>query len=424
MLALAPSALLLFSLLAPSQAIRIGLDFSLKAKIQDSEKVAAAWYAGWHSDEGFPLSSVPWDKYTYLTYSFAETTEDTRLLTLNKSNPEVLPQFVKAAHEHGVGALVSLGGWAGSRFFSTAVATPENRTTFVNTVVSLAQEYSLDGIDFDWEYPNNQGIGCNAIAVNDTVNFLLFLQELRQHPVGSQLLLTAATSITPFRDAEGNPSEDVSAFAEVLDYIAVMNYDIWGSWSVGVGPNAPLNDTCAAPENQQGSAVLAINAWTAAGIPASQLILGVPGYGHSFTVNQTAAFKNGSDTELASYPAFNASVRQQGDAWDDEPGPDVCGVEQPYGGNFNFWSIIKAGYLNEDGTPKDGVPYRFDECSRTAYVYDAERQLMISFDDVPSFAAKGKFIADMGLAGFALWEAGGDYNSLLLDSIRDAAGIC
>ncbi|EEB87540.1 hypothetical protein MPER_15078, partial [Moniliophthora perniciosa FA553] len=140
--------------------------------------------------------------------------------------------------------------------------------------------------------------------------------------------------------------------------------------------------------------------------------------------NQTAAFKNGYDTELASYPAFNASVHQQGDAWDDEPGPDVCGVEQPYGGNFNFWSIIKAGYLNEDGTPKDGIPYRFDECSQTAYVYDAERQLMISFDDAPSFTAKGKFIADMELAGFALWEAGGDYNSLLLDSIRDAAGFC
>lgn len=34
-------------------------------------KVAAAWYAGWHADAGFPLSEVPWSKYTHLTYSFA-----------------------------------------------------------------------------------------------------------------------------------------------------------------------------------------------------------------------------------------------------------------------------------------------------------------------------------------------------------------
>jgi hypothetical protein len=34
-------------------------------------KVAAAWYAGWHAKNGFPLSKVPWSKYTHLTYAFA-----------------------------------------------------------------------------------------------------------------------------------------------------------------------------------------------------------------------------------------------------------------------------------------------------------------------------------------------------------------
>ena len=35
------------------------------------EPVAAAWYAGWHATEGFPLSDISWDKYTTLIYSFA-----------------------------------------------------------------------------------------------------------------------------------------------------------------------------------------------------------------------------------------------------------------------------------------------------------------------------------------------------------------
>ena len=68
---------------------------------------------------------------------------------------------------------------------------------------------------------------------------------------------------------------------------------------------------------------------------------------------------------------------------------------------------------------------------------------MVSYDDPTSFgelliqcslinsfscypplpAAKGKFIASKGLAGFALWEAYSDHNDLLVDSIRSASGM-
>ncbi|KAH0828077.1 hypothetical protein J3R83DRAFT_3733 [Lanmaoa asiatica] len=63
-----------------------------------------------------------------------------------------------------------------------------------------------------------------------------------------------------------------------------MNYDVWGSWSSAVGPNSPLNDTCASPADQVGSAVSAVKAWTAAGVPVDQIVLGVASYGHSFSV--------------------------------------------------------------------------------------------------------------------------------------------
>lgn len=48
---------------------------------------------------------------------------------------------------------------------------------------------------------------------------------------------------------------------------------------------------------------------------------------------------------------------------------------------------------------------------------------MVSFDNAQSFTAKGKFIKQMGLRGFAMWEAGGDFHDVLLDSIRLSAGI-
>lgn len=133
-------------------------------------------------------------------------------------------------------ALLSIGGWTGSQHFSSAVATDATRTKFVAAVVGIAQKYKLDGIDFEyvnqlhlrnlsyfifdsWEYPGKQGIGCNEIdEVNDSANFLSFLQALRKDPFGSKLIISTAVGITPFA-ANGAPMKDVSAFAKYIDFI-------------------------------------------------------------------------------------------------------------------------------------------------------------------------------------------------------------
>ncbi|KAG6817892.1 hypothetical protein H0H87_001724 [Tephrocybe sp. NHM501043] len=388
-----------------------------------SNKVATTWFAGWHSTTGFALSNVTWAKYTHLTYAFAETTADVHTLDMSGSNPDLLPKFVSEAHKHGVKALVSIGGWTGSRFYSSNVATAAKRAAFVKTVSQFAKKYSLDGVDFDWEYPNNQGIGCNAISSTDTVNFLSFLQLLRADPVGKSLILTAATAIAPFMNADGVPSSNVAGFAKVLNFIAVMNYDIWGPWSPTVGPNAPLKDSCATSANQAGSATTAVAKWTAAGIPHNQLLLGVPAYGHSFRVRKAQAFTSGSATTLTSYPQFDSSAPPVGDSWDDAAGVDVCGNTQAQGGVINFWGLIANGFLNKDGSVKSGIVSAYDTCSETPYVYNPKTEVMVSYDNVKSFAAKGTFIKEKALAGFAMWEAGGDYDNILINSIRHSAGF-
>ena len=249
-------------------------------------------------------------------------------------------------------------------------------------------------------------------------------------------MLSAAVSLGPFVGADGNASTDVSAFAGVLDFIEVMNYDVWGSWSTAVGPNAPINDTCAPPADQQGSAVSAIKAWTTAGMPASQIVLGVPSYGHSFSVPPASAFgtnitdatttvsaASSDPTTLVAYPAFNATNQPVGDAWDSPPAVDVCGVLEAQGGVFDFWGLVAGGLLNADGSVAPGIASRFDDCSQTAYVYNATSQVMVSYDSAKTFAAKGEFIKNNNLRGFAMWEAGGDFNDILLDSILEGAGI-
>jgi len=224
--------------------------------------------------------------------------------------------------------------------------------------------------------------------VDDSANFLSFLQKLRS--MAPSLILSAAVQLSPFRGADGQPMSDVSEFAKVLDYIGslflafplshlfltvspeIMNYDVWGSFTPTVGPNAPLNDSCAPPADQQGSAVSAVQAWSKAGFPKNQIILGVPSYGHSFRVKRCEALDTSGKLQL--YPVFNKTDQPAGDKWDGTAGGvDICGNPNVVGGIFDFWGLIDAGFLGPNGTAAPGIYHTFDECSKTVRTLNTHR---------------------------------------------------
>ncbi|KAH9174721.1 glycoside hydrolase [Lactarius sanguifluus] len=328
----------------------------------DSNAVAATWYASWHSSD-FTLQDVSWPKYSNVIYAFATTTPDVNVLGLEDSDKELLPQFVQAAHENSVKAIPPM----------------QTGRPFAQAVMKLVSTYNLDGVSFDWEYPNKQGIGCNIISTDDSANFLSFLQTLRSQDRCTELdHLCCGSPSNHLLVPDGNPMTDVSEFAKVLNYIEVMNYDVWGSWS---------------NMNQEGSAVSAVKAWSTAGFPANQIILGVASYGHSFHVNKSSALDASGNIQL--YAPFDKSQQPAGDKWDDTADGVDC-----------------------DGTVANGIEYVFDNCSKTPYVYNSTSQVMVSFDDAASFTAKGHYIKDAGLAGFALWQTGGDSEDILLDAIK------
>lgn len=102
----------------------------------------------------------------------SETTPDvTKLNGDIDDEKDVLTDLVKTAHEkvifhfvlhiqrvtlthlsllQDVKVLISVGGWTGSRFFSSHVATAENRTKFVKTITGLKTTYNVDGVDFEY----------------------------------------------------------------------------------------------------------------------------------------------------------------------------------------------------------------------------------------------------------------------------------
>ncbi|KAG2351878.1 hypothetical protein BDR07DRAFT_1441090 [Suillus spraguei] len=91
-----------------------------------------------------------------------------------------------------------------------------------------------------------------------------------------------------------------------------MDYDVWGSLSKHVRPNAPLNDTCTSSANRQGSAISAIKVWTRRHAAINQIVLGVHPTGiHSryFPLPLASLAKK----TLAAYPAFEASKQPLGD---------------------------------------------------------------------------------------------------------------
>lgn len=113
------------------------------------------------------------------------------------------------------------------RYFSSAVANQQSRATFVKNIVTLYQTFNLDGIDIDWEYPGRQGAPGNKWHPSDADNFLLFLQLLRSL-LPPTARISAAVDTTTFTASDGKPMTDVSKLGQLLDWVLIMNYDVWG----------------------------------------------------------------------------------------------------------------------------------------------------------------------------------------------------
>ena len=184
------------------------------------------YYPDWSSSY-LPPESVDFSKFDVIDFAFALPTADNDLQFTQSDSPDLLGRLVSTAHAAGKRVKLSIGGWTGSTYFSTICASSDSRSSFVQNILKAYNSYGLDGIDIDWEYPNTQGAGGNAVSSDDAANLLTFLQELRSAlPQGA--LISAATQVWPFAGPDGQPLSDVSAFADVLDWILVMNYDIWG----------------------------------------------------------------------------------------------------------------------------------------------------------------------------------------------------
>jgi GH18 family chitinase len=200
-----------------------------------------------YATEGIVPAVIPYDKLTNINYSFLTPKEDGSFNSLN--NSWKLKEIVGTGHQHNVQVSISVGGWGWDAQFEEMAARAESRSAFVQNLKSLVDEYQLDGVDMDWEYPD---------PGQSSQNFLALIKELRL-AFPDKLLTTAVVSYGD-EHGLGIPSESF----ELFDFVNIMTYD---------GPDHGTME-----QFEKG-----LSYWSGRGLPKEKVVMGVPFYGHPDT---------------------------------------------------------------------------------------------------------------------------------------------
>lgn len=190
------------------------------------------------------LNPVWADSLTDIIYFSAEPHADGTLDTsrLSKESWQSLQQLKV---ERGLRLHLSIGGWERSTGFAPMTADLLTRQKFIGALTEFALAHHLDGVDFDWEFPNGKA---------EFKDYISLLTETKAAFARQNLLVSVA--LTP------DPNFPLADFA-VVDRVHLMSYD-----------RAAKHATF---EQAMKDAQLLLDV----GIPAARIILGVPFYGRN-----------------------------------------------------------------------------------------------------------------------------------------------
>ncbi|KAJ2159827.1 hypothetical protein GGF46_002718, partial [Coemansia sp. RSA 552] len=352
--------------------------------------------------------------YTYINIAFGIPQADGSIQF--PDGEDWMPDTISQMHEAGANVLVSLGGWTGSQYFSGIVADEAASETFITNIVTMMKDKELDGIDIDWEYPGKEGAKCNTFdAAADSENFLKFLQALRtaidaEYPGEQAKIITAAVGVEPWY-SNGQPMTDLSEYAEVVDFVHLMAYDIMGGFSETTGPNAPLLPD---PNGSAISFSTAIDAWTGAKWPPEKMTAGLAFYGHSMTIT------GGSAEAPESQYQPKESTLPQGDQ-DDATYAEPCDGTDGYSGQWQWKNLRAQEVLTSPAEAAEPWIRTFDETTMTPWLYNGETKMYISYDDPESIQAKLDCAKEKGIAGVMVWAMSND-NGELIDVLTQWQG--
>ena len=160
-------------------------------------------------------------------------------------------QTLQMLHEmrtaYGTRILISIGGWGRSDNFSPMATKPKTRKIFIKNLISFCAENKLDGVDFDWEFPEDK---------REIQAYADLLTEVKAAFKSRGWIVSVALA----------PSDQINlAPYAAVDRIHIMSYDRGSK-------HATLEQA------QQD-----VNLFLSTGVAQKRLILGMPFYGRSMT---------------------------------------------------------------------------------------------------------------------------------------------
>lgn len=294
-------------------------------------------------------------------------------------------RIIKEDNPH-LRTLFAVGGWTLSANFSDVAAGETTREHFAAEAVEHAVTYGFDGIDLDWEYPVAGGNFDVKHRPDDGDNYVLLVQALRRaFDARSQLDgKTYEISVAAPAGVDKFQNMHLAQMAEHIDWFNVMTYDYHGKWDTShSGHLAPLYNNPANPSTigRQYNVDYTIQAYLDAGVPASQLVMGIPLYGHS---------------------------------WSGVTDGGVNGLYQPAtgagSGSFERGVYdVRHLYDNINNDP-DNWQVHFDPIAEVPYIRapSIESGMWISYEDSRSIDAKTGYLLEHDLAGAMFWEMSND----------------
>ncbi|KAH9817267.1 family 18 glycoside hydrolase [Melampsora americana] len=376
-------------------AVIFTLHLSVLGWADKGKPVVAGYYPSYHAHRQ-PPSDIPWSHYTHIDYFVVPVKDAANQLPIQ--DEQNLRETVKLAKANNVSISITLGGWSGSGAFSNLVSSSNSRDQFAASIVSLVKNFELDGVEIDWEFPGVTAAEGNAYSPADTSNFLALLTTLRQL-LGAEYRLSAAVSILGFVGPDGQYLTDTRGFSEVLDYITIMAYDVYGSGTGNViaGPNAPLFHTCSDP-NHQYSVSSGVESWIKSGFNPRKILLGIPSYGYGYTLIDDSL----KPTKLGTMNVTSLLYQQA------LPGGQG-GKLAAGGGHWLFRELHTEEKLSKDLTQGiAGYQRHYDNCTHTPFLYHPETKHLITYEDPGSILEKSRFAKEHDLGGINVFDTTGD----------------
>ncbi|HEX2863742.1 MAG TPA: glycosyl hydrolase family 18 protein [Deinococcales bacterium] len=374
--------------------------------------VVAAYYPEERRASGYPAARIPAPLLTHVIYAFLRLTEERDPATgraryrgvLNdeaaaRANLNELREL-KRQNPH-LKVTLSIGGWGvSSTWFSNASADDETCAAFVASMVGLLDEFGLDGLDMDWEYPVHGGEevlpppqGTNYHRPEDRDRFTRLLAECRRQLGPDRILSAALPAPLDLLDLY-----DLEAAAPLLDYVMLMTYDLHNGWETR-GPTNFHTALRAVPGDPSPT-------------PLARETLNI----HSAVEHCLRVFR---PEQVVLGTAF------YGRGWRGVPAGETHGLFQPAeglcepGGGTPTYARIAAEL--EPAMEKHTHPV-----AQTNWVYGPrDGGTFVGYDDPETLQAKAAYAAERGLGGVMFWELTGDIPDRhpLLHGLRRGLGL-